>query len=347
MIRTTQARATLLLLISAPLSAQFNSSLQGTVQDQQSAPIVAAMVQLKSLATSVMKTATTGDSGVYHFSSLAPGDYELSGRHAGFDGKVITVKLLAGQTTAADITMQVSGATQRVDVSAEVTAVEQSDVKLMGRFTADEIFDLPLQGHDALSLATMAPGVTGIGDFGNSNSRDNYANERQIDYSANGRNMSGNNYSTDGLSTNSNILQGTTNLSPNSDTIQEIAIQVNGFSAEQSKGSGVRVQLVTKSGSNQFHGSGNYTFTNQELYSRTVFTTKYAPFRKHLLTGTLGGPVLKDKLFFFASAETLRSNISQQTGINTYEAPEFIAWAEKTLPNTLGTKVTVQVPWSN
>jgi len=121
------------------------------------------------------------------------------------------------------------------------------------------------------------------------------------------------------LNVTSNILQGTANLSPNPDSVQEVAIQTNTFSVENGRGSSVQVAITTKSGTNDYHGTGSYFFTNEQLRARTLFTNKYEPFSRHDMSATFGGPIRKNKTFFFASVQPLRSQISQATSVITFE----------------------------
>jgi len=109
----------------------------------------------------------------------------------------------------------------------------------------------------------------------------------------------------------------------------------------------VLVQITTKSGTNQFHGTGSYLFTNQDMLARSVFTapgTTYNPFKRNDLAATLGGPVIKNKTFFFADFELLRSDTSTANSTQTFEAPEFVSWAQQNFPNTIGTGLFKQYP---
>ena len=153
---------------------------------------------------------------------------------------------------------------------------------------------------------------------------------------------SGNNFVVDGLNTTSNIIQGVANLSPNPDSIQELSIQTNTFSVEEGRASSIQVRVTTKSGTNQFHGTGSYFFFNDHLYARTPFVTKYEPFKRHDMSGTFGGPIVKNKTFFFASVQPMFSQVSGANAVRTYESPEFVAWAKQNYPNTTGTKLLTE-----
>ena len=163
--------------------------------------------------------------------------------------------------------------------------------------------------------------------------------------SANGRSPDGNTFSVDGTNVTSNISNGTTNLLLNPDAVQEISIQPDTFAADQGRGSSIQTAVTTKSGSNRFHGTGNYYFTNQYLLANQSLpsVTKYAPFLRQDYSGTLGGPIWKNRTFFFASVDRLASKNSS-TSVQTYESPEFLAFAQQKFPNTVETQLFEKYP---
>ncbi len=336
--------ALIVFLLGGMAQAQFSSNVQGVVQDASLAVIPNAKLTLKNLATGIEVSTTASEAGVYRFSSLPPGKYLLRATAEGFQTTEVEVTLLTAQTVAVNLTLAVATATEQITVTAAAPIVNTSETRLQATIERVQLQDLPLKGRDGLGLAALAPGVTGYGAQGGLGGADNFANERMIDVNAGGRNLSGNQYVVDGLNVTSNIMQGTANLSPNPDSIEEIAIQTNTFSVEHGKASSVQIAVTTKSGTNEFHGTGNYLFTNQDLTARTVFTRQYEPFKRHYLTGTLGGPVLKNRTFFFASVETLRSQSSAATSVRTFESPEFVEWAKRNFPNSLGTKILSEYP---
>jgi hypothetical protein len=273
----------------------------------------------------------------------------LTVRASGFQVTTLAITLLTAQTTAVNLTLKVRAAAEEVTVTAEAPILNLSETRVQATMQRDMLMELPLKSRDGLSLATIAPGVTGLGSSGSAGfgAADNFANERMLDFNAGGRNLSGNQYTVDGLNVTSNIMQGTTNLSPNPDSIEEVSIQTNTFSVEQGRASALQVSMTTKSGTNQFHGTGTYTFNNQDLTARTVFTKQYEPFKRNYLNGTFGGPVIKNKTFFFASVEDLRSQYSEGTTLRTFEAPQFVDWAKQRFPNSLGTKIISDYPMVN
>jgi outer membrane receptor protein involved in Fe transport len=330
--------------------AQFTSNVQGVVQDQTSAAIPNATVRLRSLSTDVARTTKTSDAGVYRFSSLQPGGYDISVEAAGFQTKTVTVTLQTAQTADLNIGMSVAASNQAVEVRGNAILLDTADSRIQATIRQETLQDLPFQGRNFMGLVAVAPGVTGVGAVGGgapSDAPDNFGTEKTVNASGNGRNYAGNEFVMDGLNVTSNIIQGVSNLSPNPDSIQEVSIQTNTFSVEQGKASSIVVNITSKSGTNQFHGTGSYFFNNQDLRARTEFTTKYGPYKRHDLAGTLGGPIIKNKTFFFASVEPLWSQVSLATNVRTFEAPEFVDWAKQNYPGTLGTRLLLERPLIN
>jgi hypothetical protein len=327
--------AALLLFVSTAL-AQFSSNIQGIVEDATKARVPDAKVTIRNVDTGITQESNTSNDGYYRFSSLQPGKYELKVDKTGFQVKSVELTLGTGQTSEVNLALAVGGSTTEVQVTEAAPVLDTADSRVQVTLKASALRDMPIQGRNFLSLVAVAPGVTGIGSPGG----DNFANEATPDISGNGRNATGNTYTLDGLSVNSNITSGTTNTNPNPDTIQEMAIQTNNFTVDQGSTSSVVVSMTTKSGTNDFHGTGSYYFTNQSLRARTVFTgSSYEPFKKHDLSATFGGPIIKNKTFAFASVQPLRSATASGNSSTTTESAEFVAWAKGKYPDSLGTKL--------
>src|SRR5246127_5554484 len=253
----------LLCLLAGPTFGQFTSGLQGVLEDASGAGIPNASVRLRSLSTGVVAEAKTDDSGGYHFRSLAPGRYELSAEAPGFQSTPLTVTVYTEQVATFNLRMNVAGVSSQVSVSAETDTIDTGDSRLEATVRTQQLQDLPIEGRNFLGLVAVAPGITGHGAVGNGapgDAPDNFSTEKTVDASGNGRNYSGNQFSVDGLNVTSNILQGTANLTPNPDSIEEISIQTNTFTVEHGRGSSVQVAMSTKSGTNEFHGTGSYFF---------------------------------------------------------------------------------------
>lgn len=330
--------------------AQFSSNIQGTVQDQTAAAIPNAKVQLRNLETHIVLNTTTTEAGFYRFNSLPPGRYEVSGEAPGFQPEKVEVTLLTAQTADVSLTLPVAGRVERIEVTAEARPIDVADSRIQGTLQQQEMKDLPLQGRNFLGLTVLAPGVTGVGGVAGGSpgdAPDNFSTEKSIAASANGKSFESNAYTVDGLDITSNIRPGVLNLSPNPESVQEVSIQTDTFKVEQGRASSLMVAITTKSGTNDFHGSGAWFYTDQHLWARSEFTSKYEPFHKHDISGGVGGPILQNRTFFFASIEPLRSSISSSTQIHTFETPEFVNWAKGVFPNTLGTDLLSKYPVTN
>ena len=326
--------------------AQFNAQLQGTIADQTGAVLPGAAVVLTNKATGVELTTVSDASGGFRFPSLAPGDYQLKVTLDGFRTATIEATVLTQQTSNVRVTLDVATATEQVSVVAQTTGIDTADSRVHATYGEELLRDLPFQGRNFLGLMAIAPGVTGKGAIGGGapgDAPDNFSTEKTVDVNANGRNSGGNQFIMDGLNMTSNIIQGVANLSPNPDAIQEMAIQTNTFSVAEGRASSVNVAITTKSGTNQFRGTGSYIFTNENFWSRPFFrTTAFDPFYKHDISATIGGPVFRNKTFFFGSIQPLRSRLTNADSVQSYESPEFVAWARQNFPNSLGTRVLTE-----
>lgn len=342
--------------LMAPLaSAQFSSGVQGVVQDASRAVVPNAIVKLRDPQRNITQETKTNESGYFRFSSLAPGDYEVSAEATNFQTKTQTVTLTTGQNRDLNFDLEAGQlAAETVNVTTEVPQLDTAETRVQLTLEARKLRDLPLQNNSIFPLMALAPGVTGTNP-----ASDNFNPEYFSGMSANGRSAAGNTFNVDGLSVTSNITNGTSNLAPNPEAIQEVTIETNTFRADQGLGSSIVVSVTTKSGTNDFHGAANYWFTNQKLRARTSlpFIAEYAPFSRKDFSGAIGGPVFlptfgeggkgyydgRNKTFFFAAVERLRST-NAQTGVETYEAPEFVAFARQNFPNTIGTNLLTSFP---
>ena len=327
-------------LLSSPVWAQFDSAVQGVVQDASRAVIANATVKLRNAQAGIAQETKTNDAGFYRFSSLAPGDYEITVVAQGFQTKAVKTSLTTRQNREVNFAMEVQTAQETVQVTAEAPILNAAETRQELTMKQSKIRDLPLLNNSIFVLLSLAPGVTGTNV-----AADNFNPEYFSGMSANGRSAAGNTFNVDGLSVTSNITNGTSNLGLNPEAVQEVTIETNTFKAEQGLGSSIVVSVATKSGTNQYHGAANYWYTNQDMRARTSlpFIARYAPFARQNLSGGFGGPIIRNKTFFFGAVEMLRSK-DILTGTETYEAPDFVAWARQNFPSTVGTKLLTDVP---
>jgi len=338
-----------LFIGSCTAFAQFTSSVQGLVQDPTGAGVAKASVQLVNEATSTTQATTTDASGNFRFISLAPGAYKITAEAQGFVKSEAHVNLLTEQNLSVPFVLKVGGATEAVTVTAESPVVDTVDSRSHLTLENSTVAQLPIPGRNLVTLTTLAPGVSGLGTMGGGqpgkagtpgSGVDNYSTETQVDASANGQGQMSNMYVIDGLDVTSGIRQGVLNLTPNPESIQETSIQVNTFSSEYSRATGVQEVMTTKSGADQFHGSAADWFYYQNMFATSHFSgPKYLPFHGNNMSFSIGGPIIPHHQFFFYFAvEPLRSSLATNSLI-TFADPQFIAWAQQNYPNTVGTHV--------
>lgn len=339
----------ILSLLSASAFAQFTAGIQGVIQDPSGARIANANIRLENTATSVTATTTSDSGGNYRFISLAPGDYKITVEASGFAKTETSVTLVTEQSLSVPITLKVGAVTEAVTVTSQAPVLDTADDRNQLTLDTQAVAELPVAGRNLVTLTTMAAGVSGLGTMGGGqpgkagtpgSGVDNYSTETQVDASANGQGQMSNMYVIDGLDVTSGIRQGVLNLTPNPESIQESSIQVNTYSSQYTRASGVEEVMTTKSGSEQFHGSAADWFYYQSMFARTHFSgPKYLPFHGNNISGAIGGPIIPHKgFYFFFAVEPLRSSLATNSSI-TFADPQFIAWAKANYPNTVGTKV--------
>jgi hypothetical protein len=341
------------LFLSISVFAQYTGNVQGIVSDPSGAAINGATVQLRNSDTGITASDTTTGSGNYRFSSLPPGNYTLSAEAKGFRKGESTFILGTSETKGINLPLPLSSAAETVTVEEHPPAVDTDDSRLQATLSADTVRDLPEANRNLWDVLAVAPGVVGNGTRAIGESPGGFADNfgtQTPQISANGRSYTGNVVMVDGLNVTSPVQNGNIILAPIPDAVQEASLQTNTWGAEDNLGSSILIQVTTKSGTNQFHGSGSLFFTNQDFEATPEFATgAFTPFARKDLVGTLGGPIWKKKTFFFADFEKLWATTSAaaNTGVQYFEDPAFVAWAQTNFPNTTGTQVLTGWPASN
>ena len=342
-----------LFLATASSHAQFNANVQGTVSDPKGAVVPGAPVTLVNTATGVMQRAVSNASGLYRFDSLAPGDYTVSTTVQGFAPVSVGFTLTTDQTRDVLLTLAIQNASSTVTVTTAEPLLDTSDSRFEQTLDTTALTDLPLPGRNPTNVITIAPGVTGLGGQaspGTANST-NFAPENWVNASANGRGANGNQYVVDGMDVTSSIRPGVINLTPNADTVQEVSVQTNTYTVDYGRASSIQTVMTTKSGSNQFHGLLSDYYTSQQLTARGEFgvpqPTPLNPYHVDNMSFTVGGPVIPHKQFFFyVGYEPYLSLASNGSSLVSYEAPEFLAFAKTTEPNSPEVQLMAKYPAS-
>src|SRR5271168_5154349 len=335
----------LVVALSASVSfAQFSAGVTGVVQDATGASVAKANVVLVQVGTQVTRAAVTDANGGFNFVSLAPGAYEVSAEAGGFAKTVEKIILDTNQTLSVTLTLSLKSVATSVEVTEQAPVLNPAESRNELTLEHQAVDELPVPGRSIVGLATLAPGVTGLGTTAANapgSGVDNYSTETTVDASANGQGQMSNMWVVDGLDVTSGIRQGILNLTPNPDSVQELGIQVNTFSSEYSRASGLQTVMTTKSGTDQFHGFAADYYHNRNMFARTKFSpNEYLPFHGNNMAFGIGGPIIPHhQLFFFFDVEPLRSEQSTNAGNQTFADPAFVAFAQANFPNTVGTGI--------
>jgi outer membrane receptor protein involved in Fe transport len=295
----------------------FRGTILGTVTDSSGAAVVGAKVTARNVDTGIERTTTTNESGEYNIPELQIGTYKVTVEKDGFRAAVTSaVAVSVAEEKRVDATLKPGSVNQQIVVSGEeLPQVETTNDTLGNTLTATEVKDLPINGRDYTKLIYLTPGVSGSpdqitdspGSFG--------------EFSMNGARGRSNNYLLDGTDMNDGFRNdpaineagvfGTPATILPIDAVQELRVESN-FQPEFGRNAGAVVNIVTKSGTNQLHGTAIEYFRNNVLDARNFFNdvgTSQAPFRNNQFGGSLGGPIIKDKTFFFADYEGQREGV--------------------------------------
>lgn len=307
----------LCLLNSLPVGAQVaGGTLTGTITDPSGAVIANAQVVIRNSATGVATTVTTNPDGFYSAANLLPGEYEVAASATGFSTgikKGITINV--GSQPVFNIALQVGSVANTVEVSTEAPTVQLTSSEISATVSATTVRELPLNGRSWTDLAALQPGVDTIHtqpDFATGADRGNRGFGQQLTIS--GARPQQNNYRLDGISLNdyANGAPGSVlgqNLGV--DAIQEFSVLTSNYSAEYGKTSGGVVNAITRSGTNAFHGSAYEFLRNSALDARNFFedpTLPKATFKRNQFGASIGGPIIKNRTFFFADYEGIRQS---------------------------------------
>jgi len=345
-----------LALIPVLLLAQFGAGLQGTVTDPSGAVVPNAAVTLTNNETRQKFTTVAGGEGFYRFTGLAPGTYTLTIEAPNFNRQVVRdIAVQAEQTQGTNVTLSPGNITQTVDVTGEAPTLVQTENAQVGRtLTTREVDSLPQFGRDPYELLRLAPNTTSdMSRSANGNSvalpnetgpgGSNYGifqTENMVPVSANGQRVSNNDFLVDGVSVNSLGWGGAAVVTPNQESVKEILVLTNAYSAEWGRNSGAQVSVVSKNGANDLHGSGFFHYDSPSLnaYNRWGGPGGALPVRDNNLYrqfgGSLGGPVVRNKVFWFFSYEGLRQSTSGVANV-WVETPEFRQAVISARPNSV------------
>jgi len=293
------------LIISAHVAAfsqqAANATLNGTISDPLGAVIAGAKITATQIATGIKRDTVTNDNGLYVFSNMAPGDYELRIEVKGFATKLSkAVPLNVGQTVTFNASLDVAAQTETVDeISYNPLQIDHTNSVIDGVIQSREVQSLPLNGRNFLELALLIPGNSPAPNF-------DPTKTNTVVISSAGQLGRGGNVTIDGADTNDDVVGGSIqNISQ--DAIQEFQIATNRFSAQLGRSGSSVINVITKNGTNEFHGSGSFYFRDSGLqglpatFDRSL--SQSPPFDREQYSFTLGGPIKKDRAWVFGSFE--------------------------------------------
>ena len=301
------AAAALLILHTAAFAQVTSADIVGRVTDASGAVLPGVTVTVENVGTHETRVAPTGASGDYTFNVLPIGRYTVKIELQGFSTQNASLVLAAGDRARLDVKMQVGAVSENVTVTAESPLVQTDSSTLSSLVTEKAVQDLPVNGRNFVRLVQLVPGATeGVPNSLASGTRPDDRRQTSA-ISINGALDNQNNQLLDGIDNNERFI-GTMVVKPSIDAIAEVKVQTNMYTAEVGRTAGGVVNIITKSGSNTFHGSGFEFNRNDRFDARNYFaTTGPKPkLDQNQFGGSVGGPVRKSKTFFFADYERFR-----------------------------------------
>jgi hypothetical protein len=308
--------ALFITVVVALVSAQTGTtSLRGTVMDTTGATLAGAKITLSSADRGFERTATSGDTGAYEFQQLPPGNFQLTVEMTGFHKyEQKGLQLLVDTPSTINVKLTVGAITEVVEVTAEGAVINTTDASIGNAFDERQVKDLPLEGRNVPDLLTLQAGVTYIGNR-------ETPNELSVDTrggSVNGAHSDQSNITLDGVDVNDQVngYAFTTVLPVTLDSMQEFRVTTTNYGADSGRSGGAQVSLVTKSGTNKFHGS-LYEYLRNTYTSANDYFVKSAQAQsgepneapkliRNIFGGSVGGPIIKNRFYFFANFEAAR-----------------------------------------
>src|ERR1700730_176279 len=320
MLHSAVVRTVLLLLLASSPSLNANAqvvggTIQGTITDPNGGAVPDAKVEIENLSTQIITTSTSNADGFYTAPNLLPGDYKVTATHSGFATTVAQLTLTVGAQRIVNMAMHIGAVTEVVKVTTEAPEVELATSEISGVVNATTIRELPLNGRDWTQLETLQPGISKIRTQPAVGQGDRGQRGFGTQMTVNGGRPAQNNYRLDGISVNdySNSAPGSvlgTDLG--SDAVAEFSVLSSNYPAEYGRSSGGVINALTRSGTNEFHGSVYEFLRNSALDAKNFFDPADRPipgFKRNQFGATAGGPIWKDHTFIFGNYEGLRQSL--------------------------------------
>lgn len=332
--------------------AQFESGVEATVVDPSGAAIPQAVLVLTNQATHISQKATADGTGFVHVLQLQAGVYTAEVRANGFRTWKATDIVVEGRDVRTLYPKLTLGEiSETVSVTSDTQQIETTKGNVGRTLETVTVQEAPILGQNIYAgVATLAPGVTGLGDASGNISAagsvgtSSFSAESGYQINAAGQRQEANEFQVDGTVVDSNSRDGVVNISPEPETVQEMKVTASTFSAEKGRQSGALIELFTKSGTNKFHGMVSEFHTDSALQARTHFMGSRVPKTiRNDFGGAIGGPLYKDKTFFFGSLFWERS-VQGQSLVRNVETQAFTNYVQATYPNNIGTQFLTKAP---
>jgi carboxypeptidase family protein/TonB-dependent receptor-like protein len=330
--------------------AQYRASLRGTVIDPQGNAVVGVTVTLTNTETSSSLISISDDNGIYQFNALSPAPYRITVEQPGFKKKVLEhVQIIPEQPNSLDVPLEVGAVQETVTVSDVTQALDTETASVSGTVNSNQIQHLPSFGRDVMKLTQLAPGS--FSDGSQASGSDNYnlpgtqtgggqsggadgifKTENGAQVIANGQQSENNGITIDGISTTSSVWGGATIITPSEDSVDSVKVVSNSYDAEDGRFSGAQIQITSKSGTNDIHGSLFLTTHQPNLNAFQRFNGEGLKVTRddnkfEQFGGSVGGPIWKNKVFAFFSYETVREPVTNISGNGWYDTAAFDALA--------------------
>jgi hypothetical protein len=298
-LRTTTSLPILLFLLVTPIRAQNTGQITGTVTDSSVASVASAEVTVRNVGTGVQRQSTSDSAGLYRIPLLPAGEYEVAVKKEGFRSVSRSgIRLSVEEIVRLDFQLDLGAVTETVNVQAEAPVLQSETATVGTSVGSKAVVDLPLvsavSGRDPVELLQVLPGATNQGVAGTQ--------------SINGGRIGTNDIQVDGASKVEELIGNSSGAGgiPSVETVSEIRLMTNVYSAEFGRSGGATVIVSTRSGTNQVHGTAYHFFRHDALAARNFFSPNKAPTRSNQWGFTVGGPIIRNRTFFFASHEGWR-----------------------------------------
>ncbi|MGH9720889.1 MAG: carboxypeptidase regulatory-like domain-containing protein [Bryobacteraceae bacterium] len=333
MLRLLHLACSIVILVSV-LPAQFGSGIQGTVADRTAAVVPGARVVAVNVDTGVSREAVSSDIGAYRISSLSSGTYKITATKEGFgSAEQGSVVLGANEVRKVDFVLTVGNVVETVTVTAQPTILETEEGRISGQLDSKQLRELPVPNRNVFNLLSLQPGVSGRTLTSN-----NVGGSSTPQINANGQRVDSNSFTVDDMNANSISRGGRSEVTPNLETVAEVRVVANNFSAVQGRNMGAQVSVVTKSGTNQLHGAVWEYHRNNKLQSRNLFQSSVPISRMNQYGFGVGGPIIRNRTFFYVTYEGLKDT-GANTATATVETRQLRDYVLQTRPNSIAAQI--------